>query len=258
LVISSRSLHVGHETGGTEIRVHAHLGLLVTILAVLLLVATPLASATSPGPVVPVGPSNGAEVERPEPACIHPHATTGLIALGTRVSGLLTAYPGPVVPVRPQPSTAGSTCQTDLSLSLKVKSRKDQEPTGADAEVDGLLVPRRTMESGFSTQLPADDRTITLTPPGDEWKVTEVSCSCGGGTPGTAAVTPSVASRSPLAQLTGYPGPVIPVGAGAASGGSTDCGGASAAAAGTVFTAVPLRHSITTYPGPVIQVGTAT
>jgi hypothetical protein len=172
----------------------------------------------------------------------------------------LAAYPQPIVPIEGPPKQPGKweapirTCQTQLSLSLIVKSPKDRDPDGADAWIDGSLVRRTALESGYQATMPAAERTIAFSHPGDDWVITEVSCTCMGSSSESAA-----RNDPPVGRLASYPGPVVAVGAVStlAKRGSTGCGSSpssSAVASAPSLAGLSAPTSMTAYPGPVVPV----
>ena len=255
-----------------------YLVLAVVVLALLALVGSSVTFAVSPGPVVAVPkkdpgpqkwdpvtpapeptekpdkkdePQPDCQVGGPRPLSATAQGTTGLPLL------LLTSYPGPVVRIR---EPAKPPCRTEVSLSLEAKSPKNADPDGADATLEGVLVPRRTLLSGYRTEFPADHRTITLSDPGEEWELKAVECTCRGETGAMAlAIGEGLAGPASVGQLTAYPGPVVAVPG--ASSGSTSCQAGAASAMGVTIAVQPglatsdsSSRERTTYPGPVIAV----
>jgi len=232
---------------------------LMLLLSLLVASAALPAAAAAPQPViaVPGEPGGGTEAagdgasedsgsgEDEAPADEAP-ADEGVAdcLLGPSAATMTPAsYPGPVIAVPPVPSS----CLTRISLSLVVESPDERRPQGANAGLDGMAVPRAALEAGFSTTLSASSRTVTLSDPGQDWEITQVSCTCGGG--------------SATMQLASYPQPVValPRFDSGARPGSSGCGpagasGASLAAGPSPAMTGPAVGELTTYPGPVIAV----
>ena len=230
---------------------------LLLLLSLLMVVAALPAAAAAPQPVIAVddpADSSGNSSDGTDPGdaadedgsvgedeAPPDEEAAGCLLGPSAAAGTLAAYPGPVVAVPPLPSP----CRTRISLSLVVESPDERRPQGADAVVAGQTVPRAALEAGFSTTLPASSRTISLTDPGQDWEITEVSCTCGGGTA--------------TMQLASYPQPVIalPTFDSGARPGSSGCGpvggsGASLAVRPSAALNAPAIGELTTYPGPVI------
>ncbi len=235
---------------------------LVLLLSLLMVVAALPAAAAAPQPVIAVddpagdrgssgdgtdpgdtaGEDSGVGDDEAPPDEAPPDEEVAGCLLGpSAAAGTLASYPGPVIALPPLPSP----CRTRISLSLVVESPDERRPQGAVAVVAGQTVPRAALEAGFSTTLPASSRTISLTDPGQDWEITEVSCTCGGGTA--------------TMQLASYPQPVIalPTFDSGARPGSSGCGpaggsGASLAAGPSTALNAPAGGELTTYPGPII------
>jgi hypothetical protein len=140
-------------------------------------------------------------------------------------------------------------------LSLVVKSPDDRDPEGADASLDEIYVPRPALLSGFSVSLPAQDRVISLTDPGEQWELVETSCSCAGGAGLSATVGGGpLSSFGQPGELVTYPRPLIPV----APGGSGGCSGPSAGVFAPLVSPISAHAQgpgeVLAYPGPVIAV----
>ena len=133
----------------------------------------------------------------------------------------LASYPSPVVAVHTLPSgsctgsvpsasataSSASAPRAGISLSLTITAPNGRRPQGVDAWFEEVLVTQGALESGYHTNQPAADRSITLKQPPSEWEVVGLSCTCGGA---TAAATPvrAQAERTSVFQLASYPGPV--------------------------------------------------
>lgn len=240
-------------------RTRSLIGTLLAVLAVFLLAGTPVALATSPGPIIAIDPvdepeagddsssesqepDDAREKDEPPPEEPQPDCQVGgprpLPAGAPEASGpavILAGYPAPVYAL---PPAAQPPCRTDLSLALAVESRRNQKPEGADATVEDRLVPRRTLEAGFRTEMPARPLVIPLSDPGEEWELKSVSCSCNGDGSSTAAVGAAGPAGPASAVLTAYPGPVLSLGPGVAAG-SVSCAGAAAAGPATAIAVAP-------------------
>lgn len=240
-----------------------HTSLVAAVLAVFVASGTVLAA---PGPVIPLDGGN------PPPPAYDPtepyqDERGGRCPAGSRrigPDGVLdltlpmdaTAMPGPVIPVGPVTSPAAEPCLSDLRLDLIVEAPGEKKPDGANGNLDGIAVPRSSLESGFEVTLPAADRVITLEPPGENWELKSTSCSCSGWTTLTGSAGGSIvsASRDGLS----YPQPVIPVppaplgGPGGCSG-AAPIGFASPPAVLGVSTR-PGSTELASYPAPVLPV----
>jgi len=254
-----------------------YLMLSVVVFALLATIGSSVAFAVSPGPVVHV-PKEDTEPQKsdsatPAPAPteqpdekdeLNPDCQVGgprpLPATAQGTTGLpllLAGYPGPVYRVS---KPAKPPCRTELSLLLEAKSPKNAKPDGADATLDGVLVPRRSLLSGFRTEFPAKHQTITLSDPGEEWELKAVECTCRGEIGAMALkVGEGLGGPASVGQLTAYPGPVLRVPG--ASGGATSCEAGTASTLGVSVAGNPglttgggSSRERTTYPGPVIHV----
>ncbi len=137
-----------------------HRAIAVLVPVVLMLVAAMPATATTPGPVIPVGDAPGGSEPAPAepgPEDAGPEDVADCLLGWSGAASTLVAYPAPVIPV---PSVEReSSCRTEISLSLEVRSPDERRPDGADADVDGTTAPRPALEAGFDTTLPARSRT---------------------------------------------------------------------------------------------------
>lgn len=235
---------------------------LLAVIAATLIFGSP-ALSSAPEPVLPVGDADSPAYDPTEP---YRDDRGGRCPAGnTRMGpgGELdltrpmewTGRPGPVVPVAPAPATESAPCLADVRLDLLVEAPDDKKPDGADGNLDGIAVPRPALEGGFEVTLPAQDRVITLSDPGDNWELKSTTCSCSGWTTLTASGGPAIASAP--GESTAYPQPVVPVPA--SPGGPGGCSGASPTVVlpATEPPALPMSGAPTelaAYPAPVLPV----
>jgi hypothetical protein len=233
------------------------------LLAVLLSMSAVPAVAIAPQPVLPVGTGPqgpGQDVSPPGSESAKPNCPAGSpAAASAAVAALMfgdigrvrATYPNPVVPVKIVPPA--TRCSAQISLSLEIKSPNERKPEGADGSLDELLIPRSSLESGFTVTVPANDRIISLSDPGEDWDLTKTSCTCAGWASASRGVR--LAGAPAIGELASYPAPVIPVGP--AGGG---CSGpavfATASSPHAMRPGGDARGFITTYPAPVVPVGT--
>lgn len=163
-----------------------------------------------------------------------------------------TRQPGPVIAVDPAPVPEAAPCLAEVGLHLLVEAPAGKKPDGADGSLDGIAVSRSSLEGGFEVTLPAQDRLITLSDPGENWELKSTSCDCSGW---TTASAPLVVASAP-GSLTAYPQPVVAVDP-APSGGPGGCSGAApvGSLSGTSAPSLPVSGGLpemASYPGPVI------
>jgi len=250
------------------------LSLLVCLFAAHLALGSAPALALAPEPVVPVDDGAPAQEEPPPeaPERLCADGSTAVAprlalvrkrsgSLTTRPSGVLAAQPGPVVPVGPdvEPRTGPSTsCRQDVSLSLTITAPDGRRPQGVDAWFDEVLVTQGALESGYHTNQPAADRSITLKKPPAEWEVVGLSCTCGGATAAATPVRARAERMSGPIRLASYPGPVVAADPSVSGG----CAGALPPAPATATLAGAAARTaraagdmvLTSYPRPVVPV----
>lgn len=235
---------------------------LLAVVAATLMLSGP-ALSTTPGPVVPVDRGDPPAYDPTEPyrddqggRCPAGNTrmdSSGVIDLARPAER--SSLPGPVVPVDRGPATGPAPCLADVRLDLLVEAPNDKKPDGADGNLDGIAVPRPSLEGGFEITLPAQDRTITLSDPGDNWELKSTSCSCSGWT--TMTASSGLTMTSVPGDSTSYPQPVVPVPI--ASGGPGGCSGESPSVYVPATSLPVLPNSggpseITSYPAPVVPV----
>ena len=241
-------------------RMKRQISSLIAIVAATLVLSGPALSST-PGPMLPIGEADPPAYDPTEP---YRDDRGGRCPAGnTRIgpSGEIdltrptewNRLPGPVVPVAPAPATESAPCLADVRLDLLVEAPDDKKPDGADGNLDGIAVPRPSLEGGFEVTLPAQDRLITLSDPGDNWELKSTSCSCSGWTSLTASIGPALAAVP--RESTAYPQPAVPVPP--STGGPGGCTGASPSAVfpTTMPPVLPMSGGpteLTAYPAPVI------
>ncbi len=246
------------------LRMKRQISSLIAITAATLILSGPALSST-PGPVLPIGEADPPAYDPTEPYRDDRggRCPAGNTRMGPGGEIDLTGptewnrLPGPVVPVAPAPATESAPCLADVRLDLLVEAPDDKKPDGADGNLDGIAVPRPSLEGGFEVTLPAQDRVITLSDPGDNWELKSTSCSCSGWT--TLSASSGLALASAPGESTAYPQPVVPVPA--SPGGPGGCTGASPSVVfpATVPPVLPMSGGsteLTAYPAPVLPVAT--
>ncbi len=167
-----------------------------------------------------------------------------------------TRLPGPVVPVEPAPASPAAPCLADVGLHLLVEAPDGKKPEGADGNLDGIAVSRSSLEGGFEVTLPAQDRLITLEPPGENWELKSTSCDCSGWTTLTAAGASTIVSLP--GERASQPRPVIPAPP-QPPGGPGGCSGSAPVgfSAASSRPGLPVSRggpAMASYPGPVLPV----